>query len=232
MNTAALPADLSDRIVVIDNYDSFVFNLARYFQQLGQQTCVVRNDSVDVDVLRRSRPRMIVISPGPGRPIDAGASLEIVRRLHRDVPILGVCLGHQVIAEALGGRVTHAAEPVHGRASLITHDGRGVFGDLPSPLRVGRYHSLRADADVLPDELVVTARSEDGTVMGVAHQRHDVVGLQFHPESILTQHGYALLANFLRQSGVEVLPDAEELDRTNAPRTVASAELPIAPVTF
>jgi anthranilate synthase/aminodeoxychorismate synthase-like glutamine amidotransferase len=225
-------SDKSDCVVVIDNYDSFVFNLARYFEQLGQRTHVVRNDSVDVAAMRRLKPKAIVISPGPGRPADAGVSLDIVRQLHRDVPILGVCLGHQVIAEALGGRVIHAAEPIHGRASSLLHSGESVFRGLPSPLRVGRYHSLIADADVLPNDLVVTARTEDGTIMGIAHQAFNVVGLQFHPESILTEHGYTLLANFLRQSGIDVSANASRLDQSNTPRAVAAEPPPTTPVTF
>ncbi|MEZ6073614.1 MAG: aminodeoxychorismate/anthranilate synthase component II [Pirellulales bacterium] len=220
------------RLVVIDNYDSFVFNLARYFERLGQPTWVVRNDSIDVSELRREKPRAIVISPGPGRPTDAGVSLQLVRELQAEVPILGVCLGHQVIVEALGGRVDHASEPVHGRASDVLHEGDGVFRGLPSPLRVGRYHSLAAVGDTLPDDLTVTARSTDGTIMGVAHRRYRVVGLQFHPESILTQHGHALLANFLRECDLPVAADPVELDRAVAPPETPSTPPPARPVTF
>lgn len=232
MQAKRIPFDASNQVVVIDNYDSFVFNLARYFEQLGQPTCVVRNDRMDVAVLRGWRPRAIVISPGPGRPADAGVSLDVVRQLYRDVPILGVCLGHQVIAEALGGRVAHAAEPVHGRASDLVHVGEGVFEGLPSPLRVGRYHSLGVEADTLPDDLMVTARTDDGTIMAIAHRAYNVVGLQFHPESILTDHGYTLLANFMRQSGIDVVASATELDGANTRRIAAPPPSPATPVTF
>src|SRR5690242_10262897 len=148
-------------LLVIDNYDSFVFNLARYFERLGQETVVVRNDATNVNAIRRLRPSAIVLSPGPGTPGDAGASLEIVRALHAEIPMLGVCLGHQTIAEALGGKVVRAPWPVHGEASQITHDGSGVFAGLPSPLAVGRYHSLVAEPETMPAELRATAWAND-----------------------------------------------------------------------
>lgn len=193
-------------ILLVDNYDSFVYNLARYFEQLGQTTRVVRNDALTVDELRALRPDAIVLSPGPGTPNEAGVSLEVVRQLRGAFPILGVCLGHQAIAQALGGRVIRAAEPVHGRTSLIEHARDGLFAGLPSPLRACRYHSLVVDESSLPDDMQVTARTPDGTIMALQHAREPVYGVQFHPEAILTQGGHALLANFLRLSCIACEP--------------------------
>lgn len=189
-------------ILLIDNYDSFVHNLARYFQRLGQETHVVRNDAVNVEEIRKLKPDALVLSPGPCTPSEAGCSLSVVRELTGETPILGVCLGHQTISAALGGRVVRAQDPVHGRASLVQHDGQGIFSGLPSPLTVGRYHSLVVEEESLAPELVVTARTEDGVVMAIAHRQHPLVGVQFHPESILTGGGYELLANFLRLAGI------------------------------
>jgi anthranilate synthase/aminodeoxychorismate synthase-like glutamine amidotransferase len=220
-------------ILLIDNYDSFVFNLARYFERLGEPTHVVRNDSVTVEEIRALRPCAIVLSPGPCTPDEAGCSLEVVRQLHHEFPILGVCLGHQTIAQALGARVVRAHEPVHGRTSLVTHSGRSVFVDLPSPLKVCRYHSLVVDEASLPDCLEVTARTSDGVVMAIAHRTAPVVGLQFHPESILTEHGYELLQRFLLLAGV-VTKTPEWLDARPAEfRELATPPAPtfIAPTT-
>jgi anthranilate synthase/aminodeoxychorismate synthase-like glutamine amidotransferase len=194
-------------ILLVDNYDSFVYNLARYFQRLGHQTCVKRNTAIDVAGARALQARAIVLSPGPCTPREAGCSLELVRAFYRELPILGVCLGHQTIAEALGGRIVRAKEPVHGRTSRIHHDGRGVFSGMPSPIVGCRYHSLVVDEGSLPECLEVSARTEDGTVMGLRHRRLPVVGLQFHPESILTDHGYPLLAGFLRLAGLRLPAD-------------------------
>jgi anthranilate synthase component II len=191
-------------ILLIDNFDSFVFNLARYFERLGQSTRVVRNDAVDAAAVRELSPDAIVLSPGPCSPQQTGNSIELVRSLHREIPILGVCLGHQTIAEAFGGRTIRAPEPVHGRASPISHDGLGVFAGLPNPLTVGRYHSLVVEESSLPEELEVSARAPGGVVMALAHREFPVVGLQFHPESILTDRGYELLANFLRTANIAV----------------------------
>jgi anthranilate synthase/aminodeoxychorismate synthase-like glutamine amidotransferase len=191
-------------LLLIDNYDSFVFNLARYFERLGQDVCVARNDALDAESLGGLRPAAIVLSPGPCTPTEAGISLELVRRWYDRAPILGICLGHQTIAAALGGRVIRAAEPMHGQASQVRHDGRGVFADVPSPLVAGRYHSLVVQEDSLPASLRVTARTGDGIVMALEHRERPVVGLQFHPESILTEAGYMLLANFLRVAGLTV----------------------------
>jgi anthranilate synthase/aminodeoxychorismate synthase-like glutamine amidotransferase len=188
-------------ILLIDNYDSFVHNLARYFQVLGQETMVVRNDVVDQALLERVAPSAVVISPGPCSPSEAGSSLDIVRALPENMPLLGVCLGHQVIAAAFGASIICAPQPVHGRASEIVHTGRGLFAGLPSPLRVGRYHSLIVDRATLPDELEVTAETVDGIVMAIAHRSRPIVGVQFHPEAILTEAGLDLLANFIRTIG-------------------------------
>lgn len=189
-------------ILLIDNYDSFVYNLARYFERLGHATRVVRNTAIDVADVESLDPAAIVLSPGPCTPERAGCTLELVRRFHARVPILGICLGHQTIAAALGGRVVRAKEPVHGRSLPVYHCGRGMFAGLPNPLVGCRYHSLVVEEASLPECLEVTAHSEDGTVMAIQHRRFPIVGLQFHPESILTECGYPLLAAFLRLAGL------------------------------
>lgn len=183
-------------ILLIDNYDSFVFTVARYLEELGQAVEVVRNDAVDVPEIRRRAPRAVVISPGPCSPDEAGISCAVVRDLSGEVPILGICLGHQCIGQAFGARVGRAAHPMHGRASHTLHDGSGLFRGLPNPLRTGRYHSLIVEVGEGTD-LVVTARSEEGEVMALRHRTHPTFGVQFHPESVLTEHGHGLLANFL-----------------------------------
>ncbi len=218
-------------ILLIDNYDSFVHNLARYFQRLGQRTMVVRNDAVDPAAIERLAPAAIVLSPGPCTPTEAGCSLDVVRRFAGRVPMLGVCLGHQVIGEALGGRVVRAAEPMHGRASEVVHDDQGLFEGLPNPLTVGRYHSLVVEAATLPAELSITARTGDGTVMALAHRRWPIVGLQFHPESILTEHGYDLLAAFVRLAGLPTAAPLPTMDREGPPQAT-EPPLPDRPVTF
>ncbi|MCC7084367.1 MAG: aminodeoxychorismate/anthranilate synthase component II [Pirellulales bacterium] len=193
-------------ILLLDNYDSFAHNLARYLTRLGQETVVVRNDAIDVAAVRAMRPDAIVLSPGPCTPNEAGISLELIRTLHPEMPILGICLGHQAIAVALGGQVIRAPQPVHGRTSLVLHDNRGIFANLPNPLTVCRYHSLIVDESSLPSELHASARSEDGVIMAVEHRQFPVVGLQFHPESILTDCGYHLLEAFLRRAGLQCYP--------------------------
>ncbi|WFU31508.1 aminodeoxychorismate/anthranilate synthase component II [Bradyrhizobium brasilense] len=186
-------------IVIIDNYDSFVFNIARYFRKLGADTEVIRNDAISFGELGALKPRAIVISPGPCTPTEAGISTATVHEFSGRVPILGVCLGHQCIASAFGGRIVRARCPMHGRASHITHDGRDLFKQLPSPLSVGRYHSLAVELDE-PDipHLQVTARSSEGEIMALAHRHHPTYGVQFHPESVLSEQGDVLLKNFLR----------------------------------
>jgi anthranilate synthase/aminodeoxychorismate synthase-like glutamine amidotransferase len=189
-------------ILLIDNYDSFVYNLARYFERLGHATRVVRNTAINAAQIESLGPDAIVLSPGPCTPERAGNTLDLVRRFHARVPMLGVCLGHQTIAAALGGKIVRANEPVHGRASWVHHHGRGIFAGLPNPLAGCRYHSLAVDAASLPDCLEATARADDGTIMAIEHRALPVVGLQFHPESILTDQGYRLLAAFLRLAGL------------------------------
>ena len=188
-------------IVVIDNRDSFVFNLARHFELLGARTVVLPSHTTSVAEIAALAPRAIVISPGPCAPAEAGCSMEVVRAFRGRVPLLGVCLGHQAIAAALGGGIERAGEPVHGRTSAVHHDGVDLFAGIPSPMTACRYHSLVV-AEPLPDGLVVTARTAGGTIMAVADERHAVYGVQFHPESILTRHGFRLLANFLERAGV------------------------------
>jgi len=220
-------------ILLIDNYDSFVHNLARYFERLGQSTIVVRNDSIDVAQARNLKPAAIVLSPGPCTPREAGASLELVRELHSAVPMLGVCLGHQVIAEALGGRIVRAPSPVHGQASEIRHDGSGLFNGLPSPFRVGRYHALVAEPATLSGSLRQTAWTDEGIVMAFEHTKFPVYGVQFHPESILTEFGYETLANFLRLAGLACREDTSKLAAHEKPPAVAPyRQMPSQPVTF
>lgn len=184
-------------ILLLDNYDSFVGNVARYFRELGEKVTVLRNDAITVEGILDLQPRALVISPGPCSPREAGVSNAAVEALSGRVPILGICLGHQCIGDVLGGRVVRAREPMHGRASLVSHEGSDVFRGLPNPLRVGRYHSLIVEVDEENSPLRVTARSEKGEVMGLAHRDHPTFGVQFHPESILTEGGHAMLANFL-----------------------------------
>ncbi|WP_421700408.1 anthranilate synthase component II [Ancylobacter sp.] len=184
-------------ILLIDNYDSFVFNVARYLTELGEEVEVARNDALDLAAIEARAPQALVISPGPCSPNEAGISLEAVRALSGTLPILGICLGHQCIGQAFGGRVVRAKEPMHGRASLLRHAGTDVFAGLPSPLPAGRYHSLAVELEE-GAPLIATAWSEDGEIMGLAHRTHPTYGVQFHPESVLTPDGYALLGNFLK----------------------------------
>jgi anthranilate synthase/aminodeoxychorismate synthase-like glutamine amidotransferase len=185
-------------ILVIDNYDSFTYNLVQYLGELGADLEVVRNDAVDVAAVERMRPERIVISPGPGNPRQAGVSLDVLRQLGPTTPTLGVCLGHQAIGEAFGATVTRAPAQMHGKTSNIRHDGKGVFAGLSNPFVATRYHSLVVLAETVPPDLEITARAEDGQVMGLRHRRFPVEGVQFHPESILTVEGKRLLANFLQ----------------------------------
>jgi anthranilate synthase/aminodeoxychorismate synthase-like glutamine amidotransferase len=218
-------------ILLIDNYDSFVHNLARYFVRLGCETCVVRNDAITLDEIAALRPQAIVLSPGPCTPAEAGCSVDVVRHFHREIPLLGVCLGHQAIGAAFGANIIRAPQPVHGRTSQIHHDERGLFQNLPNPLTVCRYHSLIVEEALLPSELVVTARTSDGVVMALAHCELAVVGLQFHPEAVLTQSGYELLGNFLRIAGVDDLPSPATMEPLS--RQIAESWPEIAtPITF
>ena len=187
-------------VVVIDNYDSFTYNLVQYLGELGAEIRVVRNDEVSVEEVAAARPRHIVISPGPGRPEQAGITMDVIRRLGRTVPTLGVCLGHQAIGAVFGGRVVRAAVPMHGKTSMIEHDQCGVFAGIPGPFLATRYHSLVVADEGLPETLVVTARTvEDRTIMGLRHRTWPVHGVQFHPESILTSEGRRMLGNFLKE---------------------------------
>ena len=185
-------------VLVLDNYDSFTYNLVQYLGELGASVEVVRNDTVSVEEIASRAPDHIVISPGPGRPEDAGVTMDVIRRLGQGTPILGVCLGHQAIGAVFGGEVVRAAVPMHGKTSTIEHNGRGVFSGLTAPFPASRYHSLVVADLGLPDVLEVTARTkEDGTIMGLRHRTFPVHGVQFHPESILTSEGRRILRNFL-----------------------------------
>ena len=185
-------------IVVVDNYDSFTYNLVQYLGELGAEVRVVRNDAASIASIGQSGPERIVISPGPGRPEDAGITMDVIRELGPTIPILGVCLGHQAIGAVFGGAVVRAAAPMHGKTSTIEHDGRGVFTGLTGPFVASRYHSLMVAESGLPDDLEVSARTrEDQTIMGLRHRRWPIHGVQFHPESILTEEGRRLLRNFL-----------------------------------
>jgi anthranilate synthase component 2 len=190
---------VAPRVLVIDNYDSFVYNLVQYLGELGCQPIVHRHDEVDLKAIRQIAPDAVLISPGPGRPEDAGVSNIVIREMAGEVPILGVCLGHQCIGQLFGGEVVRAPSIMHGKTSLVHHDGAGVLAGLPQPFEATRYHSLVVDPDSVPDVLEVTARTDDGVVMALRHRELPVEGVQFHPESILTTGGHQLLENFLAQ---------------------------------
>jgi anthranilate synthase component II len=184
-------------VLMIDNYDSFTYNLVQYLGELGAEVDVVRNDAITLDEIEARAPERILISPGPCTPSEAGVSVPLIQRFAGKVPILGVCLGHQAIGQAFGGRVIRAQRVMHGKLSPIAHEGAGVFQGLPSPFQATRYHSLALERDTLPDALEVTATADDGEIMGVRHRSFAVEGVQFHPEAILTEHGRKLLGNFL-----------------------------------
>jgi anthranilate synthase component II len=186
-------------LLMIDNYDSFTYNLVQYLGELGEDVKVVRNDELSVEEIERLAPARIVLSPGPCTPNEAGVCLEVIARFAGRTPILGVCLGHQAIGQAFGGKVVHARELMHGKVSRIHHEGRGVFRGLPAPYDATRYHSLAIERASCPADLEVTAWTDDGEIMGVRHRTLAVEGVQFHPESILTEHGHALLKNFLTE---------------------------------
>ena len=191
-------------IILIDNYDSFTYNLVHYLGELGPEVKVYRNDKITVADVLAQKPQAIVISPGPCDPDQAGISLELVKQAGPNIPILGVCLGHQTIGQAYGGRIVRAPELMHGKVSLVHHQGLGIFAEVPTPFEATRYHSLVIDPDSLPEVLDVTAHTEDGIIMAVAHKTHPVFGMQFHPESIASEHGHQLLANFLKIAGINV----------------------------
>ena len=192
------------RVLVIDNYDSFVYNLVQYLGELGASPVVFRHDEVSIEQIVESTPDAILISPGPGRPEDAGVSNDVIEQLGGRVPILGVCLGHQCIGQVFGGQVVRAPVVMHGKTSFVHHNGTGVLAGLPDPFEATRYHSLVVDAASVPDVLEVTATTDDGTVMALRHRELPVEGVQFHPESILTRCGHPLVANFLNQVGAAV----------------------------
>ncbi|MEO8881661.1 MAG: aminodeoxychorismate/anthranilate synthase component II [Gemmatimonadaceae bacterium] len=200
-------------ILLLDNYDSFVYNLSRYVRELGEHPVVVRNDAISIDEIRELAPTHIIVSPGPCSPAEAGISVSVIRELGPTVPILGVCLGHQAIGTAYGAEVVRARKPMHGKTSRIHHDGSDLFAGVPSPFVATRYHSLVIAPDSLPPTLRVTATSEDGEIMAVAHRTDPVVGVQFHPESALTEHGYWLIDHFLHgDRDIErALPDRADL---------------------
>jgi len=214
-------------ILLIDNYDSFVYNLARYVAELGNEPVVRRNDAIALDAIAQLRPSHIIISPGPCTPAEAGISVETIRRFGPTIPILGVCLGHQAIGTAYGAEIVRARRPMHGKTSRIHHHGTSVFTGLPSPLTATRYHSLVIAPESVPPELAVTATAEDGEIMAVAHLQHPVVGVQFHPESVLTEYGYRMLDWFLtgghgrnvpdRADGASVPPQGGEPDLATVP---------------
>ena len=190
-------------LLMIDNYDSFTYNLVQYLAELGQDVKVYRNDEITLDEIAALNPACIVISPGPCSPNEAGISVPTIERFAGKIPILGVCLGHQAIGQALGGKIIHAKEIMHGKTSDVTHINKGVFRDLPNPLRTTRYHSLVIERETIPDCLEITAWTPDGEIMGVRHKTLPIEGVQFHPESILTERGHDLLNNFLKEHGQE-----------------------------
>ncbi len=204
-------------ILLLDNYDSFVYNLDRYLRRLGQKTLVIRSDAIGVEAIVRLGCSAIVLSPGPKSPDDAGCSLEVVRRLHSHLPILGVCLGHQAIGQAFGANIVRGSYPIHGKTSTIRIEPPSqLFHGLPSSFDVARYHSLTIEPKSLPSELRVTAWSSDQAIMAVEHVRFPVFGVQFHPESILTQHGYGILANFLKSASI---PYSDRIPSSDLVRT-------------
>lgn len=187
-------------LLMIDNYDSFTYNLVQYFSELGEHVVVYRNDEITLDKISQLNPERIVISPGPCTPNEAGVSLSVINQFSRDIPVLGVCLGHQSIGQAFGGRIIHAKQLMHGKTSPIFHHNQGVFRDLPNPFIATRYHSLVIERSTLPDCLEITAWTEDDEIMGIRHKTLAIEGIQFHPESILSEHGHQMLENFLNRS--------------------------------
>ena len=189
------------RVLLVDNYDSFTYNVVQALRILGAEVVVRTNDEVDLETARQLDPTHLVVSPGPGRPESAGESMNVIEGMMNEVPILGVCLGHQALAAVLGGRVERAAELRHGKSSPVYHDSATIYAGLPNPFEAGRYHSLAVKEEDLPDELVVTSFTSDGEIMGIRHREYPVEGVQFHPESLLTPHGDLLLRNFLDMAG-------------------------------
>lgn len=184
-------------ILMIDNYDSFVYNLVQYFKELDENIAVKRNDEITIDDIKTLNPEIIVLSPGPCSPNEAGICIDVVNNFKGKIPILGICLGHQTIGQVFDSKIVKAIEPVHGKVHSITHDGKGVFTNIKSPLNVTRYHSLVVDSETLPDEIEITARTKEGEIMGLRHKEYMIEGVQFHPEAVLTECGHELLKNFI-----------------------------------
>ena len=189
-------------LLIIDNYDSFTYNLVQYFGELNQRSTVIRNDQIAVEQIDQMAPDAIVISPGPCTPNEAGISVDVVKRYAGSIPILGVCLGHQSICQAFGAQIIRADQVVHGKVSSINHNGRGLFTNIDTPIQATRYHSLIAERETLPENLEITAWTDDGIVMGIRHMEHSTSGVQFHPESFLTSTGHAILQNFLDENNI------------------------------
>ena len=187
-------------ILMIDNYDSFTYNLVQYLNELGEEVRVYRNDEISLDKVKELNPEMIVISPGPKTPDEAGISIEIIKKFYKTIPILGICLGHQSLIQILGGKIIKAKTPIHGKVEEISHTGIGVFKGLKNPIKVTRYHSLIADRNQMPEELMITAETASGEIMGVRHKKYLLEGVQFHPEALLTECGHEMLANFLAEA--------------------------------
>jgi anthranilate synthase/aminodeoxychorismate synthase-like glutamine amidotransferase len=188
-------------ILMIDNYDSFTFNIVQYLGQMGEDVCVYRNDKITVEEIRKVNPRAIFLSPGPRSPGEAGITVDVVRNFHKSVPIMGICLGHQSIGYAFGGDVVRASNIMHGKTSLIQNDGKTIFAGLPNPFCAGRYHSLIVDRENFPDCLEISAETAEGEIMAIRHKQYPVEGIQFHPESVLTPQGKRILRNFLKYTG-------------------------------
>ena len=197
VNSTAPIKKCDSPIIVIDNYDSFTYNLAQYFGELGQEVEVVRNDAIDLAGIHALKPERIVVSPGPCTPSEAGISVPLIKEFAGKLPILGVCLGHQSIGAAFGGNIVRAKRVMHGKTSIVTHNQQDFFAEIPTPFTVARYHSLVIDRETMPKELLITAESDDGEIMGLRHKTLPIWGVQFHPESIITEHGHDLLKNFL-----------------------------------
>ena len=219
-------------ILLLDNYDSFVHNLARYFRRLGHETHVVRSDAIDPAGVRSLRPLAVVLSPGPCTPAEAGCSVAVVRELWKEIPMLGVCLGHQAIGAAFGAKIVPAPRPMHGRTSSVLHSGTEVFAEVPNPVTVCRYHSLVVDESTMPSELIVTGHTKDQVVMAVQHASAPIIGLQFHPESILTEYGYQMLSNFLRIAGLPIPRELPPLSEQVPALPLPSWRYPNQPLTF
>jgi anthranilate synthase component II len=211
-------------LLMIDNYDSFTYNLVQYLGELGEDVRVFRNDEITLDEIAQLAPSAVVISPGPCTPKEAGISVALIERFARSLPILGVCLGHQCIGQAFGGRIVHAGQVMHGKTSPIHHEGQGVFADLPNPLTATRYHSLVIERNSLPACLEITACTDDGEIMGVRHRQFPVEGVQFHPESILTEAGHDLLRNFLKRSSTRRTFSEADAGAMAAPFAIGTVE--------